>query len=883
VSLPSLNSPYRLTVDEVLRQLRVRADSGLTPSEVIRRRQVFGLNTLPKTKKNKFLQLIVSRLKDPLVLVLVGAAALAFFFGEYAETIIILAALLLDGSLSFLQIHQTEKALRKIGDHVRHLAVVRRQGEWRRIPASDLVVGDLIEIRGGEYIPADGRLIKCQALRTHEAALTGESTEVVKQTSALTSKSLLANQTNMVFMGTTAASGSAEVVVTATGLKTEYGKIAQVLRTSRHTATPLQQKVNQASLFIGLIVVLSIITLSIINLLQQRSVLETLSLAITLLVSAIPQDLTLIITVTLAVGLTRLSRRGGVVRKLASAETLGAATVICLDKTGTLTQGKMSGQFIDFLQGTRLALTNPPQHHYQNLALIGLVLTSNAKRLEGEPLQYLGSETERSALAFAESFGLESATLRQHWRQSARINFDSRWKFSASLCDHPRQATRTLFAAGSPEELLERSSRSLNHRLQPEAITSSERRSLQQSITTLASQGFRLLAVAARPQAQLTGLTRGNVSDLIFLGVLAIADPVRSDVSASLDQSHAAGLTVKIITGDSAATAAAVARQVGLTATAESIRTGSDLAELSNQALQALVKDTVIFARVTPLDKQRIVEALQANGEIVAMTGDGINDAVALKTADIGVAMGSGTDIAKDASDLVLINDSFTTIVSAVKEGRTLRDNLRKVISFLLSTNAAEVAIFFASLLFRLPVPLLPAQILWINLVTDGTSDLALAFEPPEKNVMNYAPESPRQPLLNKTHLWHIALAGLVTTVVTMLLYQYLKYSYGLTNLPYIRTMIFTFVSLSSLLSVWSWRSLYQTIFHRGLWQNRYVLLSALFSLGLQIIAIYLPAFQRLFKTTALSFGDWLLLASTAIVTVLLIDIRKLIPALKIR
>jgi Ca2+-transporting ATPase len=431
---------------------------------------------------------------------------------------------------------------------------------------------------------------------------------------------------------------------------------------------------------------------------------------------------------------------------------------------------------------------------------------------------------------------------------------------------------------GAPDILLTRSSRVLNAQDEPIAITSEKRFELAERLQQHAALGQRLVGVAVRRNVSLDRIQHEDIGDLLFLGVLGITDPVRADVPGVVAQTLSAGIAVKLITGDHPQTAAAIARTVGLPA--EEVITSDDLDHLNDEELRQVLQTTSVFARITPLDKQRIVRALQDQGEVVAMTGDGINDAVALKSADIGVAMGSGKDIAKQAADLVLLDDSFATIVAAVYEGRVLRDNLRKVIAFLLATNSAEVAIFFVSLVTGLPLPLLPAQILWINLVTDGTSDIALSLEPGERDVMQRKPEDPRAPLISAQLLGQIVFAGLVVTAGAMALYWHALSVRGI-DLTHARTLTFTFVSVASLLSVWSFRSLRESLWRRGLWGNTWVPVSLGVSLSLQLLAIYVPPLQRFFDTVPLNRQDWLCIIVAALITLIIMDFRKtLLPRL---
>jgi len=872
--------PYQQKASEVLREMRVQPEAGLSLRAVQQRRERFGENVLPTSRGRSAWLLFLDRFRDILVLVLLGAAFVSFLLGREADTFIIFAALFLDVTLSFIQVWRTEQTLKEINEHVQPFATVLREGVLRSITAHDLVVGDIIEIRAGERVPADGRLFQVSGLTMNESALTGEVDDVAKSMAVQRTRVPLSNRRNMVYLGTGVVNGIGRAVVVATGARTEFGKIAQVLKANASPPSPLRRKLQQTGLQIGLGIVAAVGVLFVAGLLRGQHLLETSLTATTLVVSAIPEDLTMILTIALTVGVTRILRKKGAVRSLEAGETLGSATVICTDKTGTLTYGQMSGELFDFLNGTQVQRESLPERFaslrpLERLAWQGLALASDAHAVVSErgEVTYAGAATERAALSFAEHSGIDQQELRSTWRQRAAISFSSRWKYRATLHDHPTQATRYLFVVGAPEVLLERSSSMLSNSQEAIDFTSEARFAVERRLTELAQAGYRLLGVAIRRHVNLSEIHHADIQGLLFLGVLALRDAIRRDVPRVVAETLAAGVAIKLVTGDHPETARQVAHEIGLPES--DVVTSSDLEQVAGSELRNLVAQTHVFARITPLDKQRIVRALQERGEVVAMTGDGINDAVALKGADIGVAMGTGRDIAREAADLVLLDDSFATIVAAIREGRVLRDNVRKVIGFLLATNGAEVGIFFVSLLAGWPLPLLPAQILWVNLVTDGTSDIALSLEPAERGVMQRRPEDPGARLIDWRLASHILAVGLIVTVAAMGLYWYLlQQQYDIVR---IRTMSFTFLSLISLLSVWSFRSLNESIYRRGILGNPWVPVSLAVSAGLQVAAIYWPPLQRVFDTVPLTRDDLLLVALVAVVAVIIIDLRKLV------
>ena len=867
---------YRLPVNEVLQQHNVSQAAGLADAAVRRRRAQHGLNSIPQQTNSLVVRIVGDRLRDITVLLLLAAGVISFIIGHPADAAIIGIVLFVDTVVTYAQVWRTERTLERLRRHVEQEARVRRNGRLVTLPAKQLVAGDIIEFRAGNKIPADARLVTAAGLAVSETALTGESTDVTKQLNKLGKRATLANRSNMVFMGTTVMSGTGTAVVTATGTRTAIGQVAQLLKEQRAPETPLRRQLKASSLRIALGTLVVVVLMVLGALFAGTPFPQAARTAITLIVSVIPEDLPIIMTIALTVGVVRILRKQGVVRVLSSAETLGATSVICTDKTGTLTLGTMTAVELDFLQGDSLRPGQRLKEPLHELALTSLALASDAHRTAPKIAEYYGSATERASLAFAESFGLVQRELLQSWRERDSIPFSTEWKYRASLRDHPTQGTQVLLVNGAPDVLLEKASHHLNETGEPVPLTSADRAALEQQFVAHAAEGKRLLACAASRHLTADQIGHDDVTDLLLLGVVLITDPVRPDVRQVMQEAQAAGLAVKLVTGDHAATATSVARQVGLTVPDGALLDGDAIANLSDDELASVMQETIIFARVTPIDKQRIIRALQGQGEVVAMTGDGVNDAVALKAADIGVAMGSGKDIAKDASDLILLDNNFKTIVAAIYEGRVIRDNIRKVIAFLLSTNAAEIGIFIASLATGMPLPLLPAQVLWINVVTDGTSDIALSLEPGEDDVMARKPEDPKKPLLTRALLSHVVVSGLLFTIVALGLYWYLYQSMG-RELEYVRTMLFSFLSLASLLSTWSFASLSKLVSPATLRRNGWLLVSGIFSVLLQLLAVYSPGLQTFFGTVPLLAADWLLIGVLAFVAVVLVDLRKLL------
>lgn len=877
-NIPSLAAlpEYRRTSAQVLQLLHVRESVGLSTAQVRRRIGRHGLNELRTQKRGRLLKLFMERFSETLIIILICAAAASMILGNIHDAVIIAIAIAIDVVLSFFQVLRTERTLARMKIYGQDTCTVMRNGETSVVPTSHLVPGDIIELQAGDTVPADSRLLHVRHLTVRESILTGESNDIEKLATVLHTRTPIHSQKNIVFAGTTITSGTGQAVVIKTGSRTEFGKITNMLRDQQPPSSPLRRELQKRGVQIGSIIIALVAALVIIGLAQGSSMSETSRTAITLIVSAIPEDLTMILTITLAVGVARILRKGGMVRRLSSGETLGATTVICTDKTGTLTEGIMRPKNFILLQGDSIQTKADIHDEYQRLAITALALTNDAHRRAPNKKEYIGADTERTALEFAESLEFEKAILLKTWKIRDTLPFDTRWKYRCALVDHPTQSHSVLFVVGAPDILIEKSSYSLNTLRHKVPLTSGKRYRILRKIEDLASEGNRLIAVCVRRNLVQSEITHDDVQRLLFLGILLIEDPVRLDISEAILDAQSAGVSIKLVTGDHAGTARATAIRVGIPANNDLVCRGDQIQLMTDRELDQQIESTNVFARIEPLDKQRIVRALQKRGHIVAMTGDGINDAVALKTSDVGIAMGSGSDVAKDASDVILIDDSFRTIVETIREGRVIRDNIRKVIAFLIATNAAEVAVFFVSVLANLPLPLLPAQILWINLVTDGTSDIALSLEPPEKDIMRRKPESPDTPIIGTALTSDIIFSGIVMTASTSTLYWYL-YSYGGADLTYARTMTFTFLSVASLLSVWSFRSLRHRVTRHGLWKNKWVILSTCFSFSLQLLAIYATSFQRFFNTVPLKASDWLIIGVLGIATALVIDIRKII------
>ena len=693
-------------------------ENGLTEREVAARRQRFGENTLPRPSRLDALAILVRQFSSPLVLILLGAAILTLALNEWLEAGVILLAILVNAGLGFYQEYSAEHALEELETYVKERARVIRGGVEREIDSALLVPGDIITLTIGARVPADVRIIESRGLSVDEAILTGESLPVLKQTEPLSEGALLAERTNMAFAGTLVVEGSARAIVYGTDSHTEIGRIAELVAETAYEPTPLQKALAQLARFITLVVLGIVVLIFLLGLMRGESLVEMLLMSIAISVGAIPEALPIALTVILAIGLRRLAAKKGIMRSLAAAETLGSATVVMTDKTGTLTEAKMrltdirSSRELTSARASRRAATLSATHRaVLETALIGTnVLIDNPEdspekwTLSGHPIE---ASIVRAGI-------MHKLAVRARTRSTMLLPFNSTNKFSLS-----RHEDGTIAILGAPEIILARS------RVTKDAYVAAE-----SEINRLAAEGKRLLGVAQlKTKKQHDRLTAGDAQDLTFLGILVFEDPLRKDARAAVEKIESLGARVVMLTGDLKGTAISIARELGWDVTDGQVLSGEEVRALSDAELLANLRDIRIFARVTPEDKLRIGTLYRKLGEVVAMTGDGVNDAPSLKAVDIGVALGSGSDVAKATADLVLLDDSFKTIVAAIEEGRRMLDNIRKTAVYLLSTSLNEVMLIGGALLAGLPLPLTALQIIWVNLFTESLPALSYAFE----------------------------------------------------------------------------------------------------------------------------------------------------------
>ena len=917
---------WRLTAEELAAELATDATRGLTDAEARVRLERTGRNEFAAEKVVPRWRRFLSQFQDVLVILLLIATAISVALWFYErdtslpyEAIAILAIVLLNATMGFIQESRAEAALAALGKLSAQAASAIRDGERKRLPAAELVPGDLVLVEEGDTVPADIRLTSVTSLQAAEAALTGESLPVSKSTMQLDEDDLaLGDRGNMLFSGTAVTYGRGSGIVVATGMNTEMGQIAGMLEETPDETTPLQKELDRTGKTLGLVVVaIAIAMIATILIVEDvhglASIVDVLILGVALAVAAVPEGLPAIVTAVLSIGVQRMAKRKAIVRHLIAVETLGSASVIASDKTGTLTRNEMtvrkvitaSGRVT--FEGTGYAPEGAVTREDDGvidgtlrveldraLAVAERANNATIRQKDGSWIVE-GDPTEGALIVAARKAGLSSQTLAERLPRVSEIPFSSERKLMSTVHRDMEQADRALvFAKGAPDVLLARSTRELVG-AEPRELTAQRRDEIRAANAALAGEALRTLGVAYRalPVADAHEAARqshpGLEDDLVFVGLIAMMDPPRDEAKAAVAEARKAGVRPVMITGDHPLTALVIAHELGISEDERAV-TGADIERMDDAALAATVRMSSVYARVTPGHKLRLVKALQSNGEIVAMTGDGVNDAPALRTAAIGVAMGvTGTDVSKQASDIVLADDNFATIVAAVEEGRGIFDNIRKFLRFLLSSNIGEVmTMFFGVLLSRqlgipsgesLVLPLVATQILWVNLVTDGAPALALGVDQREEGLMNRPPRPASERVITGRMWSGIVLAGIVMAASTLAALDASMpggFIEGGGTLRYGQSMAFTTLVLTQLFNVFSSRSDERSAFSH-LFVNRWLWASIGVSLALQFLVLYLPPLQRAFQTEPLSAADWVRCAVAASVVLWMSEIAKLI------
>ncbi|MBS5911669.1 calcium-translocating P-type ATPase, SERCA-type [Paenibacillus macerans] len=883
---------HQWSAEALLERFGVTRDQGLSDEEARRRREESGWNELEEGKRISPILLFLNQFKDFMMLVLMGATLISGFLGEYLDAVTIIAIIILNGVLGFIQEFRAERSLRALKQLSAPHANVLREGTVKHVPARELVPGDIVVLESGDRIPADIRWLSTNSLDVEESALTGESHPVGKHAGVLSESEVpLGDQKNIGFMGTMITRGTGRGIVIRTGMGTEMGKIADLIQNTEVQETPLQRRLEQLGKILIYMALGLTVLVVLVGILQGQPASGMFFAGVSLAVAAIPEGLPAIVTIALALGVQRMIKRKAIVRKLPSVETLGCASVICSDKTGTLTQNKMTVTRL-WLEGRSLEVTGEgyepvgnileggsPVDLRQDQSLRRLLqisaLCSNAVIYEDDPEQrgrrktkdeaaagpvwkLKGDPTEGALVTLASKMGLSPASLSGMYAREREFPFDSKRKRMSVIVSH--QGGKMALVKGAPDMLLERCSYILwEGKVVP--FTGTFRQKVQAANEKMARGALRVLGMAYRELRPHEGADDedGAESQLIFVGLTGMIDPPRREARDAINVCRKAGIKTVMITGDHGLTAEAIASELGILPRGGSAMSGQQLEGLSDEELDRQVENIYVYSRVSPEHKLRIVKALQRRGHVVAMTGDGVNDAPAIKAADIGIAMGmTGTDVSKEASSLILSDDNFTSIVAAIEEGRNIYENIRKFIRYLLASNVGEILTMFFAMLAGLPLPLLPIQILWVNLVTDGLPAMALGVDQPEKDLMEHKPRGANENIFARRLGWKIISRGVLIGVCTLgafwLTLQYAPDDPG--QLAKAQSVAFATLVMAQLIHVFDCRSS-RSIFHRNILQNKYLVFAVLSSIILMLGVMYIEPLQPIFKTVPLGTREW--------------------------
>ena len=876
---------FAQSIETVLQAQSVNPATGLTEAEVRLRLEQYGKNELKGKPKKSLLALFLAQLQDMLIYVLFGAAAITVFIGNYVDSVIILSVVALNAVIGVAQEYKAEKAMEALQKMTSPKSLLRRGGEVKEVNSAEIVPGDIVLLEAGRTIPADLRLIESANLQIEESALTGESVPSDKNAKALfdAPKVAIGDQTNMAFMSTLVTYGRGEGVVIATAMDTEIGRIAKILDEDHEELTPLQKRLEELGKVLGFVAIGICTLIFLLALWQGRDIFEMFLTAISLAVAAIPEGLAAIVAIVLALGVTRMSRNNAIIKKLPAVETLGSVNIICSDKTGTLTQNKMT-VVKSYLLGS---LRNIPTEETQltvaadEAELVrSFVLCSDATYENG---QGTGDPTEIALVAWGSKYGLAKSRLSSDHPRVDEKPFDSDRKLMSTL--NREGAAYRVHTKGALDQLLKIASQALVEG-QVVPLTQEMKSSYLQVAEEMSNAALRVLGVAFKDSLQPIGPAEME-QDLTLLGLVGMIDPPRLEVRDSIQTAKMAGITPIMITGDHKNTAVAIAKELGIAASIDESLTGDEIDALSDEEFASQINRYRVFARVSPEHKVKIVKAFKAHGNIVSMTGDGVNDAPSLKYADIGVAMGiTGTDVSKGASDMILTDDNFTTIVHAIEEGRNIYNNIKKSVVFLLSCNLGEVVAIFASVLFFWPVPLLPTQILWINLVTDTLPALALGIDPGDKDVMKAKPRDPKESFFAEGAGMRALIGGSLIGTLTLAAFYWGLYEHGYSMgsleipdeiLTYARTMSFVVLAAAQLFYSLSMRSPIKSIFQVGLFTNKPLLFAIVAGLFLQLVVISVPFLAKAFKVQPLSALDWGIVFGFALIPLIVNELIKVL------
>jgi len=877
---------YRLETDEILRERNTRLE-GLTTSEVEERQKEHGPNRLPEAEDVSKLKLLLHQFTSPLIYILLVAAVVTGILAEYIDMGVIVSVVILNAVVGFFQEYKAETSVRALRNMVVARARVIRDKTEKEVPTEELVPGDIVLLASGARVPADLRLMDVTELRIEEAALTGESLPVEKTIAPIPEEHLTAgDQTNMAFMGTAVVNGRARGIVVETGARTVLGGIARDVQELSVTQTPLQRKIIKFAQFIGLLVLGSAVAIILLGLFLGMTLTDLFTTAVAASVATVPEGLPIVVTVTMAIGISRMAKRNAIIRKLPAVETLGSTTIICSDKTGTLTKNEMTVKVVydghDTFEvtgsgydpeGTILHDWEPTDMESLRglhlLLRIGMLCNESKVLEESGHMRIDGDPTEGALIVSAMKAGLDHEREKKNFPQIGIIPFESDRGFMATL--HRYNGKMVVFLKGAPERVLDMCSRFASGEVL-------DRTGVIETAERFAEDGLRVLAMAFKevgPDETSQRFTYDYLeNDLVFAGLQGMIDPPRPEAIDAIQGCKDAGIRVAMITGDHAITAAAIGRMIGLTESKAPAITGKQLEVMTDDELFRSVQKTSVYARVSPQHKLRIVQQYMKHGEVVAVTGDGVNDAPALKAAHIGAAMGrSGTDVAREAADMVITDDNFASIFHAVEEGRIVFDNIRKVTLFLIPTGFAAILSILVSMLLEIPIPYVAAQLLWINLVTNGLQDVALAFEPGEKDIIRRKPRNPKEGIMSRLMLARSIVVGIL--IAAGVIYNFHGALSAGASLEHARTIAMTTMVLFQFFQAWNSRSETRSVFLINPLSNPFLFYSMVAAFLAQIAVIYVPSFQWLFRTEALTIAQWVRISLVALTVIAVVEIDK--------
>ena len=882
---------YNLPVEKVIKQFQTHKAKGLSDHEIKKRLARYGPNLLPVAAKPLLIFKFLAQFKNVLVIILIIATIVSFALGDILDAVAIATIILVNATIGFIQEVKAEKTLQSLKKMEKLVALVVRNSSVSEIPSSEIVPGDILILEEGNKIAADARLIESFSLRIDESILTGESKAVSKNPNELPENTIPADQKNMVFRDTQVLAGRGTCVVVATGADTQMGQIARSLTTTAESETPLTRELEIVGKLLSIVIGIIAILLFFLNFLKQTSLIESLLISISLSVAAIPEGLPAIVTVVLSLGVKRLADKKTIVKKLPAVESLGAIKIIATDKTGTITQNKINVTHIQTLdrknftvEGTgyskvgtffddKSAIINPDD--YKNLIqlLNAGVLSSNARvnfaQNENTENKVLGDTTEAALIVAAARANINPESLRKTYQRKFEVPFSSERKMMSVVVEIEQAPDYFHFAKGAPEEILSKC-----------LINDKQKTAILKIVVAMSAKGLRPLAMAFRKLSTKEYLKIIETSSLAeenleYLGLTAMQDPLRLEVKSALQSARAAGIKTIMVTGDHAATAQAIARQAGIMQRGDKILTEDQVQKLTLKELGLRIKkNTSVFARISPLSKLKIIQSIKLMPHYqVAVTGDGVNDAPALKAADIGVAMGqTGTDLTREVADIILTDDNYATIVDAVREGRVIYANLVKFIRYLISCNLSEVIVVAAGVLLGTPAVLLPIQILWINLITDGFPALALGVDPPEFDVMKRPPRDLSSGILHKKRWFYMLIEGSIMGLTTLGLFLYAN---SVLDYRHAQTMAFTTLAFAQLTHAFNNRSTRKSIFQIGVFGNKPLVWASLISIFLQILIVQTDIGNLVIKTVALEPSEWLLVAAVSLMPLLIVEVKK--------